>query len=52
MMTRGAYGSALDQLWKEEIATMQIFNTMHEGYEEYALMEVQDAVRAYDRSLE
>lgn len=52
MMTRGAYGSALDQLWKEEIATMQIFNTMHEGYEEYALMEVQDAARAYDRSLE
>ena len=51
LMTRSGYRDVLSELWKQDIATMQIFNAMHEGYEEYALMEVKDAVRAYDKSL-
>ena len=51
LMSRERYRLALVDLWKLGIHGMQIFNPMHEGYEELALAEVQDAVAAYDQSL-
>ncbi len=50
-MSRERYRSSLADLWKLGVHSMQIFNPMHEGYEELALAEVQDAVAAYDESL-
>ena len=51
MMTRESYRAALGQLWEQGIATMQVFNAMHQGYEELAVTELKDAVLAYDQSL-
>lgn len=51
IMSRDRYRESLGKIWSEGVATMQIFNPMHEGYEELALMELQDAVLAYDRKL-
>ena len=50
MMSRPAYREALAELWRCELTTMQVFNAMHEGYEEYAVKELHDAVVAYDQS--
>ena len=52
IMSRKNYRRALGQLWKLGIYGMQVFNPMHEGYEELALLELQDAVAAYDQMLE
>jgi hypothetical protein len=51
MMSRTRYRTALANLWQYDVASMQIFNAMHDGYEELALTELQDAVLAYDESL-
>ena len=51
IMSRAAYRAALSQIWKCNAASMQIFNPMHDGFEELALIELQDAVAAYDESL-
>ena len=51
LMTRESYRMALSEIWKCDLASMQVFNAMHDGYEEYALLELQDAVQAYDDSL-
>ena len=51
IMSRESYRQALAQLWREGIATMQVFNGMHEGYEELAITELKDAVLAYDASM-
>lgn len=52
IMSRSRYRESLAELWDLDIHTMQIFNAMHEGYEELALTELQDAVLAYDEMLE
>ncbi|MGI9474369.1 MAG: hypothetical protein ACR2NZ_22700 [Rubripirellula sp.] len=51
MMSRPQYRECLAELWGEEIHTMQIFNAMHDGFEELAIEELQDAVAAYDQML-
>jgi hypothetical protein len=51
LMTRTRYRKTLSELWKKDITTMQVFNAMHAGYEEYAVTELQDAVQAFDDSL-
>ena len=51
IMIREAYRSTLVEFWREGITTMQVFNPMHAGYEEFALMELQDAVLALDEAL-
>ncbi|MGB7344040.1 MAG: hypothetical protein WBD20_07490 [Pirellulaceae bacterium] len=51
MMTRERYRQALGEVWQEGIATMQVFNAMHDGYEELAIIELQDAVIAFEESL-
>ncbi len=51
IMTRERYRETLGELWKQEIRTMQVFNPMHDGFEEFAIIELQDAVLAYDASL-
>jgi carboxyl-terminal processing protease len=51
VMSRPRYRMALQQLWKLEVHSMQIFNPMHEGYEELAIQEVQDAVAALEEML-
>ncbi len=52
IMSRKSYRRALGQLWELGIHGMQVFNPMHDGYEELALSELQDAVAAYDEMLE
>ena len=51
MMSRQRYRECLVEIWGDGIHSMQIFNAMHDGYEELALQELQDAVAAYDRML-
>jgi carboxyl-terminal processing protease len=51
LMTRKRYRETLGELWTKDIATMQVFNAMHEGFEEYAIFELQDAVQAFDNAL-
>ena len=51
MMSRAPYREALAELWRCDLTTVQVFNAMHEGYEEYAVTELFDAVIAYDQSL-
>ena len=51
MMTRESYRAALGNVWKEGVLTMQVFNPMHDGFEELAITELKDAVLAYDASL-
>lgn len=51
IMTRPAYRAALAKLWQQDIRTMQVFNAMHDGFEELAITELQDTVLAYDASL-
>ena len=51
MMTRKAYRAALAEMWASGIATMQIFNPIQKGYEEYAITELQDAVLSLDQFL-
>ena len=50
-MTRESYRAALGNVWKEGVLTMQVFNPMHDGFEELAITELKDAVLAYDASL-
>ncbi len=52
IMSRSRYRQSLAELWKLGIETMQVFNPLHEGYEELAIMELQDAVAAFDEMLE
>ena len=52
VMTRERYRSVLAELWRRDISTMQVFNALHDGYEEFAVTELQDAVLAYDVSLQ
>ncbi len=51
IMSRDRYRQSLVDLWKHGVHGMQVFNAMHEGYEELALVELQDAVAAYDKML-
>lgn len=51
VMSRDRYRACLAEIWKTQVHTMQIFNAMHEGYEELALTELKDAVAAYDQML-
>ncbi|QDT11700.1 hypothetical protein [Planctomycetes bacterium K23_9] len=51
LMTRERYRSALAELWRHDLTTMQVFNAMHDGYEQYAVTELQDAVLALDATL-
>lgn len=51
MMSRARYRQSLSELWRLGVHSMQIFNPLHDGYEELALKEVQDAVAAYDMML-
>jgi hypothetical protein len=51
IMSRSRYRQTLGQLWGLGIHTMQIFNPLHDGYEELAITELQDAVAAYDEML-
>ena len=51
IMSRPAYRSALAELWQLNVHTMQIFNPLHSGYEELSLIELQDAVAAFDQML-
>ena len=51
VMSRERYRQSLANLWNHGVYSMQIFNPMHEGFEELALQELQDAVAAYDLSL-
>ena len=50
-MSRDAYRQSLGEMWHLGVHSMQIFNPMHDGYEELSLIEVQDAVAAYDEML-
>lgn len=52
VMTRTRYRKTLEEVWENGVRTMQIFNPMREGYEELSLMEIQDAVAAFDAMLE
>lgn len=52
LMSRSRYRESLGELWNLGIHGMQVFNPMHEGYEELAIIELQDAVLAYDEMLE
>ena len=52
IMSRSSYRDALRELWELDVHMMQVFNPMHENYEELALMELQDAVLAYDEMLQ
>jgi hypothetical protein len=51
-MSREAYREALRHLWLRGIDGMQVFNAYTQDYEELALLELQDAVQAYDQILE
>jgi carboxyl-terminal processing protease len=51
IMSRSRYRDALCELWELDVHSMQVFNPMHEKYEELALLELQDAVAAYDKML-
>lgn len=51
VMSRKAYRQTLGEMWSMDVHSMQVFNPMHDGYEELALWELQDAVAAYDRRL-
>lgn len=52
IMSRSGYRNALCELWEMDVHSMQVFNPMHEKYEELALIELKDAVAAYDRMLQ
>ena len=52
IMTRERYREVLRHLWLRGISGMQVFNAVHEGFEEMAVAEVQDAVKIYDEMLE
>ncbi len=52
IMSRSRYRDTLGELWEMNVHSMQVFNPMHDGYEELALIELQDAVAAYDEMLE
>lgn len=52
IMSRSRYRDALCELWEMDVHSMQVFNPMHEKYEELALIELQDAVVAYDKMLQ
>ena len=45
------YRESLGKISEHGVATMQMFNPMHDGYEELAITEVQDAVAALDEML-
>ena len=51
IMTRESYREALVEVWKQGVLTMQVFNAMHDGFEELAITELKDAVLAYDASI-
>ena len=51
VMSRSTYRDALRELWELDVHMMQVFNPMHDNYEELALTELQDAVLAYDEML-
>lgn len=51
IMSRERYRDSLGELWELGVHGMQVFNPLHNGYEELALTELQDAVAAYDRML-
>jgi len=50
-LSREAYRECLRHMWLRGIDGMQIFNAWRKGYEEMALIELQDAVAVYDQML-
>lgn len=51
IMSRSSYREALGELWELGVHSMQVFNPLHDNFEELALIELQDAVAAYDEML-
>ena len=50
-MSRAAYREVLRHIWLRGIDGMQVFNPARNGYERYAVQEVEDAQRVYDEML-
>jgi hypothetical protein len=51
VMSRAAYREALRHLWLRGIDAMQVFNRAREGFEQYAVREVEDVQRVYNEML-
>jgi hypothetical protein len=51
VMSRAAYRETLRHIWLRGADAMQVFNPVREGFERYALWEVQDVQRVYDEML-
>lgn len=51
VMSRSAYREALRHIWLRGADAMQVFNPVREGYEHYALWEVEDVQKVYDEML-
>lgn len=51
VMSRAAYREALRHLWLRGIDAMEVFNAVHAGRVDMALMEVQDAAAVYGEML-
>lgn len=51
MMSRVAYREALRHIWLRGVDAMQVFNPPREGFERYAIQEVQDVQQVYDEML-
>lgn len=51
IMSRAAYREALRHIWLRGVDGMQVFNPARDGYERYALHEVQDVQQVYDEML-
>lgn len=52
VMSRAAYREALRHIWLRGADAMQVFNPARDGFERYAVREVQDVQRVYDEMLE
>jgi hypothetical protein len=52
VMSRARYREALRHHWLRGVAGMQVFSPRQKGYEDMALLEVEDAVAVYDEMLE
>lgn len=51
VMSRAAYREALRHIWLRGVDAMQVFNPRREGYELYAVREVEDAQWVYNEML-
>lgn len=51
VMSRAAYREALRHIWLRGVDAMQVFNPRREGYERYAVREVEDVQGVYNEML-